>query len=1103
MNKDVTGRPWELAIRHPSGGGRQERVVLELSDGDGAREVVEVPWKPLLNDELREMLHWYFDEFRAELPAGQGLAERVERTLLEAGNALGYRIEDAKRTLARFGTRASAAGVHQLQVTVSSDDPDFLREPWELLVLPESKYFVSAAGASFVRVLRTAGELERPPLESRGLGPSSPLRVLRVVDRHTDEKRGGGARGLRMQAELLRYGGTLAVQLLVESSGPALLARLSRGTDVPHIVHLCGRFEARGDGKRLEFGDGSEGIDSQALFDALAKSEVDAVLLDVRVTRGEDRTARVRLALDALRRGVNNVILLAENADAITAERCFHEVHASCAAGLSLHRGVIEARKRLQKAFLDEANACQERPYGLQPWSLLTHYGRKDVVFLSEPAAPTDLEDSTAFANVRAKMFGFLGDHLRGEAFHGGEADCVRALAALEQGAVPVFLGPSGSGKTSTLHACALSRVVEGDAQAAFYWDFAAEDYTVDDLVHMMAGVLGVERPDKAERHVVLDKIAEARAVLVLDNFPGRPEAEPSEGSTATAELLREAVARGARCLMSCDAATRLPTGEAAGGGLDALWRPLPLHALTALEAPEVVREKLGTRTAEDVCALAKVGHGNPFLLTRISALALLGSAQETAQECARALGAKGGEPPSDPVRAFYDWRWSSLDPRWQRLLVACLDLRHIYLEILMIAADGPSGRAPRAGGLWEALELPPGERFTDAMTAWERAGFLVRRPYGRCIDPSAVAVLRQAREEALPEAKRDRIAGPLAALVCEGCATLTRRLRQQQHPWMTQHLIANRALWAKHIEGLWLRGDYGPASDSMQALEALLAQARLGSDYAAWAKVMLERTDFERIQASSDPAAVVGWLSLARAALTEAPPAGLPAIAQSLPFWSSWLERAGEDGDREGSFERVFWFVQQALDLQGDHAGVKRVSELAVARFAGQGRTPQLIAALKLLCACEHELGNATASRAAEDRLVHEIDYGGLPAGARARVLLELASMRRKQGKYEDAERLLALLDPAGSDQPIGAAAELVRGLLELDLGRGEQAAQRLCELWKRTLAGRPGVSVEPLQLALARVESKLGAERFAAVYRDFAGDTPTPRDLARSSEN
>jgi hypothetical protein len=1099
MSSDVTGRPWELAIRHSSGRGGHERVVLELSSGDGAREVVEVPFKPLLNDEIREMLHWYFDDFRAELPASEALAERVERTLLDAGSALGYRIEDDKRTLARFGARATAAGVHLLHVRVSSNDPDFLREPWELLVLPESKYFVAATGASFVRGPRVEaeGELEREPIESRGLGPSSPLRALRVVDRQPD-KRGGGARGLRMQADLLRYGGALAVELLVESSGPALLARLSRDAGVPHVVHLCGRLEARGDSKRIEFGDGSEGIDSKALFDALARSAVDAVLLDIRVARGEDRAVRAGLALDALRSGVSNVVLLAENADAITAERCFHELYVSFAAGLGVHRGVVEARKRLQKAFLDEANACQGRPYGLQPWSLLTHYGRKDVVFLSQPAAPTELEDSPPFASARGKMFGFLGDYLRGEAFHGGEADCMSALAALERGVVPVFVGPSGSGKTRALHACALSRAVEGDTQAAFYWDFAAEDYTANDVIQMMAGVLGVERPEEAERHAVLDKVAEARGVLVLDNFPGRPESEPSDGSVATAELLREAVARGARCLVSCDAATRLP----AGGKLDALWQPLPLRALTAVDGPEVVREKLGARTAEEVCAIAKVAHGNPFLLVKISALASPGGVREAVQACARALGGEGGGPPSDPVRAFYSFRWQTLDPRWQRLLVACLDLRDLYLEVLMIASDGPSGLSPRAGELWEALELPPGERFADAMAAWERAGFLIRRPYGRNIDPSAVAFLQQRRGEALAEAARARIAGPLAALVCEGCATLVRRLRQQQHPWMTQHLISNRALWAKQIESLWFRGDHAPAAESMVALETLLVQARLIRDYAAWAKGMLERTDFERIRGASDPAAVVGWLSLAGAALAEPPHAALPAIADSLPYWSSWIERASDDGDSDVLFERVFSFVRQVLDLRGEHAGLKRVSEIAVARFAGRGRTPQLVAALKLLCACEHELGDATASRAVEDRLIHEIDYGGFPAGARDRVVLDLAGMRRKQGQYDDCERLLSILDQAGSDQPSGAAAEMVRAQLDLDFGRDEQGAQRLCELWKRTMAGRPGANVDQLLQALAVAESKLGADRFAAVYRDFAGDTPTPRDLQRSSE-
>jgi hypothetical protein len=35
----------------------------------------------------------------------------------------------------------------------------------------------------------------------------------------------------------------------------------------------------------------------------------------------------------------------------------------------------------------------------------------------------------------------------------------------------------------------------------------------------------------------------------------------------------------------------------------------------------------------------------------------------------------------------------------------------------------------------------------------------------------------------------------------------------------------------------------------------------------------------------------------------------------------------------------------------------------------------------------------------------------------------------------------------------------------------------------------------------ALAMAESKLGSERFTAIYRSFAGDTPTPEDLRRLS--
>ena len=937
-------------------------VWLEIGDGnrtDSGGDALSVAWRwqvrsksgsaeiafsPPLTKATRALMQSYVRDFRSWRAKDRDWALTAERTMLNLGRALGNALVDGHYQLLSFGEWLEREGVSALHVSLVSDQAALQALPWELLILPDSPYVLSAASAAFIRAPAGTHPFQEPA-RALGLHAEQPLGYLRLDTSAQTTLRASGAWAP------LGWQGALRHRL-----APALCA--TDGTW--HIVHWSGALTTRDGSTHLTLDDG---MLSARDFVAQARS-LGAELLLLEPSVGSD--AADDIARAALEAGIDNVLIFSEPSEVGWPSDWVDYLLESVRAGLPLRQAVVETRKRMQRTLLEARQAEVEPPHAAQHWHSLRHYSQRDVVFFesAQPLAP--FESSEAFAALRRSLFGFDASDLPPHAAELGDRAALASLRMLRAARATVVYAAHGGGVTHTLHRVALLARANGEVERAYYWDFAREAFSSSDLLQMVAGARGETEPARVSEESVLTTLLSERELWVLDNV----DMLPSERQHELSDLAARVAAAGGFCLLGAH-------DPVAHDGL----RTFSLPALDETEcialAQSCASAALGL--GPQLFALLDQLQGNPLLIRRVLAPCTKENLGERLSEARASYGRHAERHTA--LERFHAQRWQQLEPAWQRLLLAWLPFDGLYLQTLMVAVDRPGGERSETGRkLWSALDAPDAVSCADALTRLQDAGFVVAAGAGSSIDRSALRFLRAQRAPVLADALETQ----LAELVCEGLLRVLGRRGHTPGDALSSHLLANRAVIRQQIETSVRAGNYALGARACLGMHALLSRAQLATEAGAWARSLLE-TAGERMCTAEDALFGTAWLSVALRAQTE-PLDG--ALAAGVGYWAERLasRTLGGDADQRTFLPLVVALLEKIHDQTGDLAAYRTVAEIACDHYRSTRNTLALIPQLKALAAAEHSLGNHLERDRLEEELMHAKLYDDLPDAARLR---------------------------------------------------------------------------------------------------------------------
>jgi hypothetical protein len=1096
------------AHNHSKSGAQLEiRDITSVADGDrlraslswqgwGTAGTSEVQFAPPVTRSERELLTWYTTSFCSWRPqeSERDKALSAERTSLNIGRKLGNALVDPEYHLLAFCEQVEAQAARGLQVRIVAQTARFHELPWELLVLPDSKFVLSAACAGFVRAL-DAADSSAAALHLQ-LGKQRALRYMRALSRPSDCTFKLRPQCISLAWQQLDWQGALSYQLLAPATAESWRAATDRAEPL-HILHWDGPL-ARLDGHSCFVMEGPAGApqpESGALL--LSDARRMGVELLILEASAAQQSVAADVARSALQAGISNVLVVAEPSDGVWPSAWLGQFLDWLRSGLSVQQAVVETRKALQRALVELRSADSQAPYAAHSCSGLQVYAGREVVFL-EHALPAEPQETLAAQHaLRQSLLGFGAPAAPDVEL---AEDTVLAIARALRSAEPVVVhGPRGAGKTQLLTRVGLFERARGELRQAYCWDFRAETYSLRDVLQMAAVARGLTEPEQVDEQRLLQSCSadDERELFVFDNLDELMR-QP-DGCELAAELIRLSD-------KLCRAGMWCAFTATDWRGLDKLFRQsgVARQQLLLTAAPEVEQAAFVHALAPGALALGTAFwqlldelDGNPFLLRKVAARCQKDNVDALLSE-ARASYGKGSAGETDaPVGPFLQQRWRALPPHLQRFAALCVELSGLYLEVPMIGLDSRQQRVRPRSELARSLEAPDTFTGAAALAALNEAGFISSSGGGRCFDPVAAQFLRDRR--LAPADLPEQATALFACFVCHGLMLVIERSQRQPEAFIANNLLANRRALCVEIERVLRFGEYALGTLALSHLCELVTKAnpQLSPELARWALSVLQ-VDDERLADRNDPAAATAWLNLALRAASHDDAADSPALRAGRQAWTEIIEKRAAELPLP-LLGLALRFLQLAYDKAGDYAQYRSVTLSACQRLQAEANYPALIVQLQCLAAAEHALGNTDECLRVEAQLLEHIPFSQLNDGAqlRQRAIAQLAATRLRRRDEPACRELLALLEREPATSERDTVATLLRAELALMGEQWSDACLAFCQLWKLGMSGVRSVDVTHVGARLQRLREELGPSVFDDLYAEHAGETPTPEAM------
>jgi tetratricopeptide (TPR) repeat protein len=492
---------------------------------------------PLAPEDRRE-LRWYLEDYLG-FPYGaeRERAAAVEKRMAAWGESL------FEQVFAKGGTdpdprafyqEAVREGLERCEICVSSEDPDFLNIPWELLRDPTPGRGFLAPSLSGLFRQRSGQKIEAVSEVS----PEEPFRILLVIARPggaSDILLGTVARPVLEAVRPLRP--RVQLDVLRPPTFDALVACLNQRRGYYSLVHFDGHgvFAGGPRGPAMQYGaeagrgrlvfeteeGGPHVVNSQELGEALATCRVPLFVLNACQSAEEgpaDPFSSVAAQLVAV--GARGVVAMSYSVYAATAALFMGRFYERLAAGASLSEAVAAARQRLY--------ASPERPSAVGPlelrdWPVPALY-QQEIRYTPIPAtaglATPDVEaPSEPVLRRRAEevcpegRFGFIGR----------DYDLLRIERALRRDDAPwaLLAGLGGTGKTELAYGFARWYAETGGCPGGVFAASFREKAGFSQVIGSIAGYgtdFSLLSPEQ-QWDTLVGYLRENACLLVWDNF--------------------------------------------------------------------------------------------------------------------------------------------------------------------------------------------------------------------------------------------------------------------------------------------------------------------------------------------------------------------------------------------------------------------------------------------------------------------------------------------------------------------------------------------------------------------------------------------------------
>lgn len=1063
------------------GDGRNRPVEIVFTTDDRSRSFV-TEFAPSFPAGFREDLVWYFSNYLPRAENVESDRSVVDR-LISHGKYIGDRLLGDDLQLTTYREEIEDRGYGGLTVSIESDRIDFFEEPWEAMILPDSKYVLSSVVKGFTR--RWKGPVEADGVLEYGLGKDAPLRIVHAVyfDECGAEKETASVAYSAANGQL-RYDGAVDHELWPLGNWEILKERLSNSSGPVHVFRYDGPLDYRQGMFYLPAKTFSpaasrkyDPVSLLELVQCLKTAECGLLILNVTdwsFDSLQPLSADTGLALAAqisMGAGMLNVLGLNSTADPWTSDDCLNCVYENLFKGLSVAQAVVEARKALQAK--TESDSLSFSPVPFQSWSLPVHYASRPVVFFSSAQPPADMLNTRGYADARQKMHGFFSEFLPPYSSVSGDSVLPECLSACESGSGAMLYvhGGQGLGKTQLLHMLAFCLVRRGWREA-FYFDYGEHFYSVADIRQMTAPVLdavsGNDRRDGIN----------GRCVFMLDNVGPehlRAEDENDSGFAGLAKYLNKLIDEN-HLIVVTGFDPRFRAFEE--------WRreivSISLRPLNALEQRNMASRLLVNRRAnvnesrDRIDTLLACCRGNPFLIRHVLPKFSGASHRELIDNVKRLFV---DEAPMNCVDVFYAWQWRELSPTLQRWLILLAGLRDVILEMLAVVCDAKNRFAPVSE--LSGIIGEPEPAFTGGIVIMEEAGFIVRYPAGRVINPRCIKfILKQGADDEVISANRERLEELLSRIVCGALAAVIPQIIKKADPSITRNLISNRWQWAKHLENVWEIGEHEEFLAALSSLAELLKQAGLSNELAQWSLRLLSASneiDFE----TAPPVLRQSWLKLLSSALASRESVENGAIGRAAESCRRWIKNldAQEVIRDAGLFTAVIQFLQTYHRMAREWALLQEVCEIGLRVYREHEVWPLAVQTLNLLIECCTENGDVARARIFERQLLNEIPMDRFPEGFKWQLQAKTVKSRVERREFDAAQELLDQMYDASVDT--GYQRRLL-DMLQADIHYRQEKLEDAALIYRALLEtetdGADHINEDFFRQRYAEIKAKLG---------------------------
>lgn len=1068
-------------------------IVFEQK-GQSVRYIIEKYTSPISNHFWKSLSSYYLNylPYSKDVADDFGVSERI----IKLGQYIGDELIGEDHQLTRIKNFIEKDGYKDLEVSIESARPDFFKELWELLILPDSNYVLSASVQSFNRhIICDPPTREYSELRFNLDNKERKLSILYLVSRPSDVEIPFSES--TYVKNLLEAGQNAAIEYEIHQyvTWDELILRLSDSARPVHIFHYDGPIIVKNNACHIILENSQTESCLRPLDDLAAELvKYNTPLLSVDARRycadGDSISSLEGLAMiakSAHQHGLGNVLGLSGITHPFISYECFDGIYGEILKGFSLEQAVVEARKNFQSRF--ENNLVTINPKPFHSWALPVHYGLQSVFFFEGSQNEKAVSELQAAQPLHEIMFGFKTEMLPPLLEQVGDGQLWLLLHQLtdnEKGAgrTAMVIGDTGTGKTQLIHLASIYLAQRRKIDYAFYFDFLDRDYTRDDFYEMIASVLGL---DPLQRQNTEHYLLEKRCCFVFENISHGKLQTPGVIENSLEAFIGKLISQGH--IIICSDGLQSSYGNSIA---KLMVKPISMFEQKVI-ASNILRQLQFNEAFKDESwqDLLPPLHGNPWLIKKV--LPLLSFYSQSALN--NHINDRFGDKQSARVvESFYEWQWAELPLISQKLLVLCAGAPGLLLEMLRVPFEQNEEFAP-ARSLFQVLDSEKRD-FYDEINTWELRGFLVRFPHGRMVDSRCLAFLLGKFNSCFEMADQRKIKLHFNQLICEGIRILSQHVIKQPNPSISNNLILNRRHWVKNFEALWLEKDYRGFIEAVTAFDHLLQQFKLDYESKTWVLNLLEKYPLND-QSSRDER--ITWLILASNNINAVEAIKRTFIVDAINASRGWFDLLPShiDTDELPLFHQVANFLELFYRTQAQWRDCIKVCEKAYAIYRHYETWKRVVVSLKSLIQYYMELNEYQKASFYESKLIEDIPYEQAPPGFKIQQHLDVLIMRLSRSDTRQAQSLINELRVAPEASKISNMLDGFQAEVNYLEANYLACLPYFVEHWSKALKSNLPAQIEQLKQRLLTIEQALGRERFDEEFDGMIPEeTVKPRD-------